>query len=204
MALSYNLGYQESISVHPTRRQIFAGKSDSTFWNIWEWVILLYIVDHNAIWVLCGVIKVVLGCSCYLEHVSFQKRANFGWKERVAAFGKRNIMGRVNKIHFPTKGHLHGAGSRRMDRCNIRQRLEKRSWRQQALRLESLESQWCGFLFNFSQFLACLPASQLKRNFGWGRKRSPTWDLKISPRGNWSFKSFALNRFWKKLLFISQ
>ena len=39
MALSYNLGYQESISVHPTRRQIFAGKSDSTFWNIWEWVI---------------------------------------------------------------------------------------------------------------------------------------------------------------------
>ena len=26
MALSYNLAYQESISVHPTRRQIFAGK----------------------------------------------------------------------------------------------------------------------------------------------------------------------------------
>ena len=38
MALSYNLGYQESISVHPTRRQIFAGKPYSTFPNIWEWV----------------------------------------------------------------------------------------------------------------------------------------------------------------------
>ena len=31
MALSYNLGYQESISVHPTCRQIFAGKPYSTF-----------------------------------------------------------------------------------------------------------------------------------------------------------------------------
>ena len=39
MALSYNLGYRESISVHPTRRQIFAGKPDSTFPNIWEWLI---------------------------------------------------------------------------------------------------------------------------------------------------------------------
>jgi len=39
MALSYNLAYQESISVHPTRRQIFAGKTDSTFWNIWQWVV---------------------------------------------------------------------------------------------------------------------------------------------------------------------
>ena len=39
MALSYNLGYQESISVHPTRRQIFAGKPYLTFPNIWEWVI---------------------------------------------------------------------------------------------------------------------------------------------------------------------
>ena len=40
MALSYNLAYQEIISVHPTKRQIFAGKSDSAFWNIWEWVIM--------------------------------------------------------------------------------------------------------------------------------------------------------------------
>ena len=39
MALSYNLGYQESISVHSTRRQIFAGKPYSTFPNIWEWLI---------------------------------------------------------------------------------------------------------------------------------------------------------------------
>ena len=39
MALSYNLAYQESISVHPTRRQIFAGKPDSTFPNIWQWLI---------------------------------------------------------------------------------------------------------------------------------------------------------------------
>ena len=33
MALSYNLGYQEIISVHPTRRQIFAGKPYSTSEN---------------------------------------------------------------------------------------------------------------------------------------------------------------------------
>ena len=39
MALSYNLGYQESISVHPTRRQNFAGKVYSNFPNIWEWLI---------------------------------------------------------------------------------------------------------------------------------------------------------------------
>ena len=42
MALSYNLGYQESISVHPTRRQIFAGKPYWTFPNIWEWLILFF------------------------------------------------------------------------------------------------------------------------------------------------------------------
>ena len=41
MALSYNLGYQESISVHPTRRQNFAGKVYSNFPNIWEWVVHL-------------------------------------------------------------------------------------------------------------------------------------------------------------------
>ena len=39
MALSYNLGYQKSISVHPTRRQNFAGKVYSNFPNIWEWLI---------------------------------------------------------------------------------------------------------------------------------------------------------------------
>ena len=42
MALSYNLGYQESISVHPTRRQNFAGKVCSNFPNIWEWLIYRY------------------------------------------------------------------------------------------------------------------------------------------------------------------
>ena len=53
MALSYNLGYQEIISVHHTRRQIFAGKPDSTFPNIWEWLIYtscmsMVILDHFA------------------------------------------------------------------------------------------------------------------------------------------------------------
>ena len=39
MTLSYNLAYQEIISLHPTRRQIFAGKPYSTFPNIWEWLL---------------------------------------------------------------------------------------------------------------------------------------------------------------------
>ena len=43
MVLSYNLAYQEINSVHPTRRQILAGKPYSTFWNIWEWVIYRHI-----------------------------------------------------------------------------------------------------------------------------------------------------------------
>ena len=50
MALSYNLAYQEIISVHPTRRQIFADKSDSTFWNIWEWVIYLLLLCVKMNW----------------------------------------------------------------------------------------------------------------------------------------------------------
>ena len=29
-----NFGYQETILVHPTRHQVFAGKSDSTLYNI--------------------------------------------------------------------------------------------------------------------------------------------------------------------------
>ena len=44
MALSYNLGYQESLSVHPTRCQIFAGKPYWTFPNIWQWLIYELIV----------------------------------------------------------------------------------------------------------------------------------------------------------------
>ena len=47
MALSYNLAYQEIISVHPTRRQIFAGKPYSTFPNIWEWLIFVLTIYTN-------------------------------------------------------------------------------------------------------------------------------------------------------------
>ena len=39
MTLNYHLGYLETILVHPTRRQSFSGKSDSTFYNIWNLVI---------------------------------------------------------------------------------------------------------------------------------------------------------------------
>ena len=46
MALSYNLGYQESISVHPTRLQNFAGKPYSNFPNIWEWLICWAIYEN--------------------------------------------------------------------------------------------------------------------------------------------------------------
>ena len=41
MTLSYNLAYQEIILVHPTRRQIFAGKPYSTFWKIWDLLVFL-------------------------------------------------------------------------------------------------------------------------------------------------------------------
>ena len=47
MALCYSLGYQEIISVHPTRRQILAGKPDSTFPNIWQWLIYMWL---NIVW----------------------------------------------------------------------------------------------------------------------------------------------------------
>ena len=49
MALSYNLGYQESISVHPTRRQNFAGKVYSNFPNIWEWLVHTSEEDRSQI-----------------------------------------------------------------------------------------------------------------------------------------------------------
>ena len=48
MALSYNLGYQESISVHPTRRQICAGKPYSTFCNIWD--LLISVLFWATVW----------------------------------------------------------------------------------------------------------------------------------------------------------
>ena len=63
MALSYNLGYQEIISVHPTRRQIFAGKTDSTFPNIWQWVI--YTVGW---WSIFGGCQIVVVC-CFYQHL---------------------------------------------------------------------------------------------------------------------------------------
>ena len=39
MTLSYRLGYLETILVHPKTRQGFAGKTNSTFYNIWDLVI---------------------------------------------------------------------------------------------------------------------------------------------------------------------
>ena len=39
ITLSYNLAYQETILVHPTRRHIFARKTDSTFYKIWDLLI---------------------------------------------------------------------------------------------------------------------------------------------------------------------
>ena len=40
-----NLTYLETVLVHPTRRQSFAGKSDSTFYNIWDFVISLVLLS---------------------------------------------------------------------------------------------------------------------------------------------------------------
>ena len=46
MTLSYHLGYLETILVHPTRRQSFAGKTDSTFYNIRDLVISCLLFGH--------------------------------------------------------------------------------------------------------------------------------------------------------------
>ena len=64
MALSYNLGYQESISVHPTRPQIFAGKPYSTFPNIWEWLIYQCL--------LCKIAITILGCAATMQILHFE------------------------------------------------------------------------------------------------------------------------------------
>ena len=75
MALSYNLGYQEIISVHPTRRQIFAGKPDSTFSNIWQWVIFapfFFLVKHVSLFSLSSMflwytaLNILLQLSLYI------------------------------------------------------------------------------------------------------------------------------------------
>ena len=57
MTLSYNLAHQETILVHPTRRQIFAGKPYPTFYNIW---VLL------TLWKWCKVI-LPLGSECLIR-----------------------------------------------------------------------------------------------------------------------------------------
>ena len=61
MALSYNLGNQESISVHPTRRQIFAGKPYSTFPNIWEWLIYVAVFQLYLLWYCDSECKAYVG-----------------------------------------------------------------------------------------------------------------------------------------------
>ena len=43
-ALSVNLSYLETILVHPTRRQSFAGKLHSTLRNIWDFVIFNHVL----------------------------------------------------------------------------------------------------------------------------------------------------------------
>ena len=43
MTLSYHLGYLETILVHLTRRQGFAGKTDLTFFNIWDLVMFFHL-----------------------------------------------------------------------------------------------------------------------------------------------------------------
>ena len=56
-ASAVNCSYQETTLVHPTRRQSFAGKMDSTFYNIWDLVI--YIIptsrEHRNIAQLCTI-----------------------------------------------------------------------------------------------------------------------------------------------------
>ena len=64
MALSYNLGYQESISVHPTRRQNFAGKPYSNFPNIWEWLL------PAAPWGILSHLRTLKNCQTCI-HIAF-------------------------------------------------------------------------------------------------------------------------------------
>ena len=77
MALSYNLGYQESISVHPTRRQNFAGKPYSNFPNIWEW--LLYTVVNVYLSVLLVIIIIMLKVSLTICLVIFILLVTFAY-----------------------------------------------------------------------------------------------------------------------------
>ena len=78
MALSYNLGYQESISVHPTRRQIFAGKPYSTLPNIWEWVIRCEGLNNVAPMLVLLLLKRRFAL---FEHLNKQKQLCVGFFE---------------------------------------------------------------------------------------------------------------------------
>ena len=53
-ASAVNFSYQETILVHPTRRQIFAGKPDSAVYNIWD--LLIYNRAQYPV-TLCGIGK---------------------------------------------------------------------------------------------------------------------------------------------------
>ena len=79
MALSYNLAYQESISVHPTRRQNFAGKPYSNFPDIWQWVYLRFSSSGYA--------AIAEGCwsfSAATTNSSFSRRPRFSsWKKEI-------------------------------------------------------------------------------------------------------------------------
>ena len=98
MTLSYNLAYQEIILVHPTRRQIFAGKPYSTFWNIWEWVIL-----HSppaACWRNRVLLKVSFGLS--RTRLSWEVFRNYRLHHHKNSLFKKAIIGIIiiwDKIH---------------------------------------------------------------------------------------------------------
>ena len=105
MALSYNLGYQEIISVHPTRHQIFAGKPYSTFPNIWEWVI--YIFNFNFQ-------KLDLKVLNLINFLIWQKQVRICWARKLNSFqprifsaqwereGKIKVNFELRSIHAPT------------------------------------------------------------------------------------------------------
>ena len=63
----------ESISVHPTRRQIFAGKTDTTFPNIWEWVLYWY-------WFFFS----ILGLCHFWRHYHQASTCKVQWLHRVS------------------------------------------------------------------------------------------------------------------------
>ena len=87
MALSYNLGYQESISVHPTRRQIFAGKPYSTFPNIWEWLIYFQYESEYENFAFLFVTKKNIYNSSFLWQLWLWFAENVDWKQTFQSGG---------------------------------------------------------------------------------------------------------------------